>query len=286
MEDYIEETLNSLFINDLESIEVIVINDGSTDNTSNILQRISKNSSVIKVVYQENSGLSLSINKGIELAKGHWILFLDGDDLLAPDAIRRIKFKLDETSKLEMYCFTAKCFDSFNTQYTEADEFYSRKFLREGEYSGVDYYKSFEVNGRFVASACLYVVKSSILKQGLTFLPYILHEDELFTRQLLLKVENLYFERNPVYLRRIRSGSITTSPISNKKIESFLMISKELSKNLLFNNDAYNFYNKAVKMYLGKRNAKILLGFRLIFNHNFLTIKYRRELLNKLFKLS
>ncbi len=285
LEDYIEETLDSLFINDLEDVEIIIINDGSTDNTSNILDRVSKDTSQITVIHQHNSGLSQSRNKGIESSKGDWILFLDGDDILVPDAINRIKLKLNEKSKLEMYCYTAKCFDSLNSPYTEADVFYARNFMKEGEYTGFDFYKISESNGSFVASACLYAVKSSILKQGLGFLPFILHEDELFTRQLLLKVENLYFERNPIYLRRIRSGSITTSPISDKKIESFLIISYKLSKTPLFRKCANNFYKKAVKMYLEKNNADFLVGIRLLFNYNFLTVKYKREILIKLFKL-
>ncbi len=285
LEDYIEETLNSLFTNDLQDVEIIIINDGSTDNTSNILDRVSKDSSQIKVVHQHNSGLSLSRNKGIELSKGEWILFLDGDDLLVQDAINSIKLKLKEISKLEMYCYTAKCFDTINTQYSVADEFYARNYLEEGQYNGEKYYKLSEYNGSFVASACLYAVKSSILKQDLRFLPNILHEDELFTRQLLLKVENLYFERNPIYLRRIRSGSITTSPISNIKIESLLKISNILCKTPLFTKSATNFYKNAVKMYLEKSSSNFLLGIRLLFNYNFLTIKYKREVLCKLFKV-
>jgi glycosyltransferase involved in cell wall biosynthesis len=285
LEDYIEETLNSLFTNDLQDVEIIIINDGSTDNTLNILDRVSETTSQIKVVHQHNFGLSISRNKGIELSKGDWILFLDGDDLLAPAAINRIKLKLNLISNLEMYCYTAKCFDSLNSQYTEADEFYARNYLKEGQYNGENYYKLSEYNGSFVASACLYAVKSSILKQGHRFLPNILHEDELFTRQLLLKVENLYFERNPIYLRRIRNGSITTSPISDKKIESFITISNNLYETPIFKKSAINFYKKAVKMYLEKNNSNFLVGIRLLFNYNFLTLQYKIAMLVKLFKL-
>ncbi len=289
VEDFIYDCLISIYLQKMENIEVIVINDGSTDNTNHLVKKFIlkynlKKNDKWKVFNQNNVGLSVTRNNGINYATGDYIIFLDGDDLLTPNALFDINLKLHRFSNLDMYCFTARCFDGTNNEFTQADEFYSRRFLQEKEYNGLDYYKILESNESFVASACLYAVRSSILKQGLKFLPHIIHEDELFTRQLLLKVENLYFERNPIYLRRIRTGSITTSPVSNKKIESLLVISNELSKTPIFRKSANNFYKMAVKMYLGKSNSKALLGIRLLLNYNFSTIKHKKEVLKKIIK--
>ena len=69
-------------------IEVLIIDDGSTDNTSDIIKNIIKNDSRIKYIYQSNNGLSSARNLGLDHATGRWIQFLDADDVIHPDKIR------------------------------------------------------------------------------------------------------------------------------------------------------------------------------------------------------
>lgn len=80
VEKYIGRCLESLINQTLKEIEIIVINDGSVDSTSDILNKYAKNYSIIKVIHQENSGSSSARNRGIEEAKGKYIGYLDADD--------------------------------------------------------------------------------------------------------------------------------------------------------------------------------------------------------------
>lgn len=89
---YLEETVLSALAAAYEPKEVILVNDGSTDNTEEIAEKLVKTHSQIKLIYQPNSGVSRARNNGINQANGQFILPLDGDDLISssyiPDAIR------------------------------------------------------------------------------------------------------------------------------------------------------------------------------------------------------
>jgi len=82
--EYLSTTLNSVFAQRLEDIQVILVDDGSTDATVDVLEPYRDR---IDYIYQENAGLSAARNTGISNSKGEFILFLDADDVLGPDAI-------------------------------------------------------------------------------------------------------------------------------------------------------------------------------------------------------
>ena len=81
---YIKRTIESILLQTYSSYEVIVIDDGSTDDTRIVLQNYQNR---IKYVYQENKGVSAARNHGIQLARGEFIVFLDSDDLFLPDKL-------------------------------------------------------------------------------------------------------------------------------------------------------------------------------------------------------
>ncbi len=89
-EDTILETIESLFKQTYETWEAILVNDGSTDNTLNIINELSKKDKRIKVFSQPKSGVSVARNKGIDLANYEYILFLDSDDLILPEHLKTL----------------------------------------------------------------------------------------------------------------------------------------------------------------------------------------------------
>ena len=84
---YIEKCISSLMCQTFTAIEIIVVNDGSTDKTSNILHNMQALDSRIKVIDKENEGVSIARNTAIELARGEWIAFSDADDYYYPNGI-------------------------------------------------------------------------------------------------------------------------------------------------------------------------------------------------------
>jgi len=83
-ERYLAETLRSVFDQDHDDLEIIVVNDGSTDNTENIIHQFGDR---IQYIYQENSGVSAARNRGMAAATGEYLLFLDADDTLLPGSL-------------------------------------------------------------------------------------------------------------------------------------------------------------------------------------------------------
>lgn len=87
VEAYIEKCINSVINQTYDDIEVIIINDGSTDNTAEIIEKYSKIDNRIKIVNKYNSGVSDSRNVGIEMFTGDYVFFLDSDDWVEKDYI-------------------------------------------------------------------------------------------------------------------------------------------------------------------------------------------------------
>ena len=89
-EEYIERTINSVVSQNMNEIEIIIINDGSNDNTLSIINSIAKTDKRIKVFTQKNGGVSLARNTGIENANGDYICFLDADDVLLENGLQSL----------------------------------------------------------------------------------------------------------------------------------------------------------------------------------------------------
>lgn len=85
LDKYIEATIESLLNQTYKNIEIILVDDGSTDNSPKICDRLAKENSCIKVIHQQRSGVSVARNKGVEVSTGDYIGFCDGDDLADSD---------------------------------------------------------------------------------------------------------------------------------------------------------------------------------------------------------
>jgi GT2 family glycosyltransferase len=85
-EKYIEESINSALGQSQQPLEVIVVNDGSTDDS---LKKIKKYKDKVKILNKKNEGLIKAKNDGLKLAKGHWVIFLDADDILDKDYLKK-----------------------------------------------------------------------------------------------------------------------------------------------------------------------------------------------------
>lgn len=112
VENYLSACLTSCMQQTLRDVEFICVNDGSTDNSLEILQVFQKQDHRISIVNKKNGGLSSARNAGIQAAQGQWLMFLDSDDLLAPNACERVWCESLE-GKTDIITFGASCFPLF-----------------------------------------------------------------------------------------------------------------------------------------------------------------------------
>lgn len=107
-EKYIERCIKSVLAQSSHLYELIIINDGSTDQTAAICKQLCKNNDNCIVLEQSNSGVSSARNKGISYAQGEWIVFLDSDDYLEPDYVETVeKYSADCNVDFILFNYTA-----------------------------------------------------------------------------------------------------------------------------------------------------------------------------------
>lgn len=84
-EKYLENCINSIFNQNYKNYEIILVNDGSTDNSLSICEKLKKESNKVKIINQKNSGVATTRNKGLLEATGDYIIFMDNDDIISED---------------------------------------------------------------------------------------------------------------------------------------------------------------------------------------------------------
>lgn len=194
------ECIDSIMALSLRPVEreIIVVDDGSETSPMNDLLTYGGN---IIYVRQENKGLSEARNTGIQMARGEYLQFVDGDDLLVQTAYEHC-IDLIRFSHPEMVVFNF-------THSGGEDKTYQDQEIQ----SGTDYMRNHNIRG----TACGYLFQRAILG-NLRFTPGILHEDEEFTPQLLLRAEGVCVTDAEAYLYRQRSGSIITDSHVRQKL--------------------------------------------------------------------
>ena len=227
VEKYINECLDSLLSQSFSDFEVILIDDGSSDQSLKLISKYGLSDSRFKVFTQENKGLSDTRNLGVSYAQGKYLIFLDSDDLLSKDALKTIHSHC-QNKHLDMLMFGAKAF--YDNKASAPDDMYYRSDgLLNTVKSGPEYFAGAIINKMFHPSACLYAVRLDIARE-ISFLSGIYHEDNLYTVQLLFsnRCNKTFVIKDKLYLRRVRESSITTSEVSMKHSDGYLAVYKEL----------------------------------------------------------
>lgn len=104
VENYLERCVSAIIKQTSQDYEVVIIDDGSTDSTGEIADKISKNNDKIRVIHQENKGLGGARNTGIVAARGDYLFFLDSDDYIRGNTVEIIKYYLEQ-KKLDILVF-------------------------------------------------------------------------------------------------------------------------------------------------------------------------------------
>ena len=218
VELYLQECLDSVLNQSGCSFEVICIDDGSIDSSPKILRNAAKVDSRIRVITQQNKGLSAARNAGLDIAQGRYLLFVDSDDMLCSQCLSSL-VGLADRENLDHIVFGTDVFaDNKNGVITHGQLNQSKEYYRIKDdsvfncvQSGKELFALLIEKDSFYATTQLrFLSREIILKEGLRFADGLIHEDNHFTPLAMLLSRRAIVVADKYYLRRLRGGSIMT----------------------------------------------------------------------------
>lgn len=221
---YLPKCLDSVLAQTCADFEAVCVNDGSTDNSLEILEEYQEKDPRIKVVSQANGGLSAARNVGLLHAQGDYVFFLDSDDWIEPDALKILSEKLSDE---DMVCFSGRRYLEAENKYEEPD-----KMKSESDISGWEYYQKHALESRKFAFVCvvLRLYRRQFLQEyDLKFTEGIYHEDNMFTPVVCYYAKKVKVIPDCLYDYRVRGNSIMTTR-SIKHNKDILYIANTLSE--------------------------------------------------------
>lgn len=227
---YLQEAIESILQQGIDDMEVICVNDGSTDNSLEILNKMSEKDPRIQVYSQENQGQSVARNTGMKHATGRYLYFMDSDDILKPGCLARC-MEYMEKGGYDFIFFDGEIFCEEGTPSLVWD--YQRTGIyEEGKnYAGKDLMHSLLDNYTHRAVPWLLFIRHEQLKNlHLAFYPGIIHEDELFTVLLTIQTEKIGCLKQNLVKHRVRANSTMTHKYSRRNVDCYLVVIDELMK--------------------------------------------------------
>lgn len=212
VEAYIADCVRGVLMQDYEFLEVILVDDGSVDRSSEICDVYAAEDSRVKVIHKSNGGLSDARNAGVAASTGEYVLFLDGDDLWDDThAVSILAQRIAQTNADVLNFSYVKWFEATDKKEPYFWDIPPMPLL--GSISEqLDYLTD---NGLYIASACNKLIRRELLI-GLPFECGIYSEDIQWCAKLMLWAESMDFICENFYLYRQRSDSIRHT-ISDKK---------------------------------------------------------------------
>lgn len=179
-EKYLSACMESVVSQLDDSVEVILVNDGSTDSSGKICDFYADSFDNVFVIHKENGGLSDARNVGLEKAQGNYVMFLDSDDLIASNAINTIKFIAKDNP--DIIKMSAKEFFSENELLGVESNLSNNRVYSTGKEALI----SLISENRMQMCVPFSVYKTQLAKRAPKFMSGLLHEDELWTPQVFL----------------------------------------------------------------------------------------------------
>lgn len=211
VEDYLSQCLDSIASQSFGDIEIICVDDGSDDNSLEILNDYAKRDSRIKVISQSNQGLGAARNEGLKNASGRYVFFIDSDDCIDSTTLEKLHDNASlNDSDIVLYKFLN--FDDNNNLHKRAIAFKIEEIFGDIDYSNFTFTykdaKRFVLNSAF--SACLKLYKKEFLDNydDFYFTEGIAFEDVLFHAKVMIRASRISFVPEFLYYYRSNPDSI------------------------------------------------------------------------------
>ncbi|WP_455646108.1 glycosyltransferase family 2 protein [Methanosphaera sp.] len=209
VEKYLESCLNTIINQTFQDIEIICINDGSKDNSLNILKEFSKKDNRIQVISQKNQGHAVATNKGISMAKGKYLFLMDSDDMLELNALEDT-YKLAEEKNVDFVLFKAINYDDENEKYYESKNYNMTELHQKVKENIFNYKDIDDLIFTIPVTPWNKLYKRELInKHNITFPEGLIFDDNVFFWKVLFNSEKIYFHNEFLFKRRWYSSSST-----------------------------------------------------------------------------
>ena len=226
-EKYLRVCLESILSQTFQDFELIIVNDGSRDSSQNIIDEFVAKDKRIVALSQENRGLSAARNRGMEVATGKYIWFVDSDDSLYTNTAIEEIYTECEQNELDMCLFNAVTSNDHNDAIPK--NLLNKDKYQKGGYKNVMtgeelFIEQFNKK-KFIVCAVLYMVRRQFLvDHSLRFIDGILYEDNCFTLSCMFRAQKVKQLEGSYYNIFRHSGSIMTSSVTIKNLVSMAKI--------------------------------------------------------------
>lgn len=209
-EKYLKKCLETLVNQTLKDIEIILIDDGSKDASAEIIKEYITKYNFIKCITQENSGQAVARNKGIDIANGEFICFVDSDDYIDESMCEKLYNKAKENNSEIVIC-------DFNSFYEDGHLEYGKNMYTT-DIDNINNIKRYIVSN---AGPWGKIIKAEILKENnIRFLENIIYEDLSIIPALAIYATNISYIEEPLYYYFQRVGSTMNIVGYNKKLDN------------------------------------------------------------------
>lgn len=205
VEKYLTECIDSVINQTYKNLEIILVDDGSTDSSGEICDRYETETDNIRVIHQENAGLSEARNKGLEYATGEYITFIDSDDSVSEEMLETLFSAMTETGADVSSCNFTRDSALLNTGSGKVSFYDAKRAMIELFY-----------DREIVASAVGKIYKKSVL---VAFEPGRIYEDYLFSVNVFIRSNGVSFVDKALYFYRVNPNSITQVTFTDKNFD-------------------------------------------------------------------
>lgn len=260
-EKYLEKALLSCKNQTLSDVEIICINDGSTDNSLKILTDCAKKDKRIKIIDQQNQGTGCARNNGLKIAKGEYITFLDPDDYIETNAFEEL-YERAKSQNLDMLVFNFKKLNEQGdvvTNYNLGDKFFNTHGVNNGKPFNWQDIKSDVFTATYPAAWNKIYKNDFVRNSKLHFLNSTLGEDNVFVYGAILNAKRMgYCDKYYYNYVMHKNSAINTRSDKNFCIFRAIDSVKKMVQNLGLTNELKDEFDKYVfkMLFYMKRRIK------------------------------
>jgi glycosyltransferase involved in cell wall biosynthesis len=232
VEKYLHRCVESILNQTFQDFEIILINDGSKDNSGQICDDYAQKDKRIKVIHKKNARVSAARNDGIKIAKGKYLSFIDSDDWIEPEMYQEMVYKAEELNLDFIMCDYKKKSNNYEDKRTQPirEGYYSKDDIKNELFQCLIMFENMEYPPTISNWVCLFEIE--FLKTNNLYYDEDIHydEDSIFGAKIMYHANNFYYLKDHYYYNYFYNPNSTTNTYNEKKWDSFLKINERLVK--------------------------------------------------------